>query len=77
IDDNGYQLKLYVHYNTNYVNAFWDGTEMNFGDGDGGATANPLVSLDVTGHEISHGLTQFTANLNYQGESGAMNEAFS
>ncbi len=77
IDGSGYALNLYVHYSTNYVNAFWDGNEMNFGDGDGGRTANPLVSLDVTGHEISHGLTQYTANLNYQNESGAMNEAYS
>jgi Zn-dependent metalloprotease len=77
IDAAGFALNLYVHYDVNYVNAFWDGQQMNFGDGDNGATSTPLVSLDVTGHEISHGLTQFTANLNYQDESGAMNEAFS
>jgi bacillolysin len=77
IDAAGFALNLYVHYDVNYVNAFWDGQEMNFGDGDNGATSTPLVSLDVAGHEISHGLTQFTANLNYQNESGAMNEAFS
>lgn len=75
IDGNGFALKLYVHYDNNYVNAFWDGSEMNFGDGN--TTYSPLTSLDITGHEISHGLTQFTANLNYQNESGAMNEAFS
>lgn len=75
INGSGFALKLYVHYDANYVNAFWDGSEMNFGDGN--STYSPLTSLDITGHEISHGLTQFTANLTYQNESGAMNEAFS
>jgi Zn-dependent metalloprotease len=75
IDGSGFALKLYAHYDVNYFNAFWDGAEMNFGDGTSPYT--PLTSLDITGHEISHGLTQYTANLNYQNESGAMNEAFS
>jgi Zn-dependent metalloprotease len=75
VDDNGKQLLSYVHYDVNYVNAFWDGDEMTYGDGGGGYT--PLTSLDVTGHEISHGVTEFTSNLNYANESGAMNEAFS
>lgn len=75
IDNAGFALNLYVHYDNAYLNAFWDGTEMNFGDGSTGYT--PLTSLDITGHEISHGLTEYTANLNYQNESGAMNEAFS
>ncbi len=75
IDDNGFFLTLYVHYDVGYLNAFWDGQEMNFGDGSSGYT--PLTSLDITGHEISHGLDQFTANLDYQYESGALNESFS
>lgn len=75
IDNAGYALNLYVHYNTNYVNAFWDGTRMTFGDGN--ATNNPLTSLDITGHEISHGLDELTANLTYQDEPGALNESFS
>ena len=75
IDGAGYQLNLYVHYSTNYVNAYWDGTRMTFGDGDG--TYDPLVSLDITGHEITHGLTQNTSNLDYLNESGALNESFS
>ncbi len=75
IDNAGYPLNLYVHYNTNYVNAFWDGTRMTFGDGN--ATNNPLTSLDITGHEISHGLDELTANLTYQDEPGALNESFS
>ncbi len=75
IDNNGFRLTLYVHYDQNYVNAFWDGQSMNFGDGSG--AYDPLTSLDITGHEISHGLDQYTANLDYQDESGALNESFS
>ncbi len=75
IDNAGYALNLYMHYDVNYVNAFWDGTRMTFGDGN--STYNPLVSLDITGHEISHGLTERTSNLDYQNESGALNESFS
>jgi Zn-dependent metalloprotease len=65
-----------VHYGTNYVNAFWDGKQMTYGDGDNVA-AGPLVSLDVAGHEMSHGVTEHTANLTYSGESGGLNEATS
>lgn len=75
IDGNGMLMLSYVHYDVNYVNAFWDGTEMTYGDGDG--TYTPLTSLDVTGHEISHGVTERTSNLVYQDEPGAMNESFS
>ena len=75
VDDAGQPLLSYVHVDVNLVNAFWDGTEMNYGDGD--ATYNPLTCLDVAGHEITHGVTQFTSNLNYQAESGALNESFS
>lgn len=75
IDGAGYPLNLYVHYSTSYVNAFWDGTKMTFGDGN--STYSPLVSLDITGHEITHGLDQFTAGLTYSYESGALNESFS
>lgn len=76
IDDAGFQLNSYVHYGVNYVNAFWDGTRMTYGDGNG-APYTPLTSLDIAGHEITHGLTNFTANLIYFGESGALNESFS
>jgi Zn-dependent metalloprotease len=65
-----------VHYGTNYVNAFWDGKQMTYGDGDNVA-AGPLVSIDVAGHEMSHGVTEHTANLTYSGESGGLNEATS
>jgi Zn-dependent metalloprotease len=65
-----------THYGRNYVNAFWDGTKMTYGDGDG-VNYGPLVSLDVAGHEMSHGVTENTAGLAYSGESGGLNEATS
>jgi Zn-dependent metalloprotease len=65
-----------VHYGTSYNNAFWDGSQMTYGDGDG-VTFSPLVALDVAGHEMTHGVTQFTAGLVYSGESGALNESYS
>ncbi|CAM2063946.1 M4 family metallopeptidase [Sulfidibacter corallicola] len=68
-------LELRVHYGRNYENAFWDGQAMTFGDG--GNTVHPLVSLDVVGHEVSHGFTQQHSNLTYSGQSGGINEAFS
>ena len=77
IDNNGFALKSYVHYDINYFNAFWDGEKMNYGDGDASDNNQPLTALDVCGHEITHGLTSFTAGLNYSNESGALNEGFS
>jgi Zn-dependent metalloprotease len=65
-----------VHYGRNYVNAFWDGSKMTYGDGDG-VNYGPLVSLDVAGHEMSHGVTENSAGLVYSGESGGLNEATS
>ena len=76
IDGNGFMLRSYVHYSNNYNNAFWDGQRMTYGDGDG-SVFTPLTALDITGHEIAHGLTSNTANLIYQNESGALNESFS
>ncbi|GGY17515.1 hypothetical protein GCM10008098_06470 [Rhodanobacter panaciterrae] len=66
-----------VHYGRNYVNAFWSDTCfcMTFGDGDNGVTYNPLVALDVAGHEMSHGVTSRTSQLAYSGEAGGLNEA--
>jgi Zn-dependent metalloprotease len=72
----GAVIKSYVSYSTNYVNAFWDGTRMTYGDGDG-TNYGPLVSLDICGHEISHGVTEYSANLVYSYQSGALNESFS
>ncbi len=70
-------IKSYVHYSTNYVNAFWDGSRMTYGDGDVSQGYRPLVSLDICGHEITHGVTEYSANLTYSYESGALNESFS
>ncbi len=70
-----FQLVMKVHYQTNYENAFWNGTAMTFGDG--ASTFYPLVSLDVSSHEVSHGFTEQNSNLTYSGQSGGMNEAYS
>lgn len=75
IDSVGGMIYCYVHYDVNYYNAFWDGATMNIGDGDG--TVNPLTALDIIGHEMTHGVTQFTAGLVYQDEPGGLNESFS
>lgn len=75
IDNKGYKLTNIVHYGTNFVNAYWDGTKMIFGDGD--SKIGPLVSLDIIGHEITHGLTANTAKLILENEPGALNESFS
>ncbi len=64
-----------VHYSDKYPNAFWDGAQMTYGDGLN--NLRPLTSVDVAGHEMSHGVTENTANLNYRGESGGLNEATS
>ncbi|MBJ6639221.1 M4 family metallopeptidase [Streptomyces sp. DHE7-1] len=66
-----------VHYGNAYVNAFWDDSCFCMTYGDGSGNADPLTSLDVAGHEMSHGLTAATAKLNYRGESGGLNEATS
>ena len=65
-----------LHYGTAYNNAFWDGQKIVAGDGDG-SLFGPLVSLDIIGHEWFHGVTQYTAALTYNGESGALNESMS
>ena len=70
-----FQLQMRVHYSSNYENAFWDGTAMTFGDGQ--STFYPLVSLDVSAHEVSHGFTEQNSGLIYSGKSGGLNEAFS
>lgn len=77
INNAGFAILSYVHYSTSYFNAFWDGSRMTYGDGNATDGNKPLTALDVCGHEISHGLTSFTSNLTYSGESGAMNEGFS
>lgn len=83
IDNNGLKLISTVHYDKGYDNAFWDGDQMVYGDGDEDLpSAERLfnrftISLDVIGHELTHGVTQYEANLDYQNQPGALNEAVS
>ena len=66
-----------VHYGTNYNNAFWNGVQMVYGDGDGTTFAPLSQSLDVVAHELTHAVTNLESNLIYQNESGALNESIS
>lgn len=77
IDDRGMRLDGYVHRGKNYNNAFWNGREMIFGDGDGRIFTDFTGSLDVIGHELTHGVTEHTAGLEYRIQSGALNEHIS
>ncbi|WP_415950258.1 M4 family metallopeptidase [Streptomyces sp. KLOTTS4A1] len=77
IDDAGLPLVATVHYGEDYGNAFWNGEQMVFGDGDGEIFLDFTIPVDVIGHELAHGLTQYTANLAYFGQSGALNESVS
>ncbi|WP_309894985.1 M4 family metallopeptidase [Archangium sp.] len=73
----GAQLRSTVHHSTNYTNAFWNGTQMVYGDSDG-VQSRPLgLSLDVTVHELTHAVTSSESNLTYSNESGALNEGLS
>lgn len=73
--DAGAPLDATVHYGVDYDNAFWDGERMVFGDGDGEVFQGFTASLTVIGHELAHGVVQHTANLEYQGQPGALNES--
>ncbi|MBI4908323.1 MAG: M4 family metallopeptidase [Acidobacteria bacterium] len=75
IDGNGRSTYARVHYGRNYENAFWSSSCFCMTFGDGANTFYPLVSLDVAGHELSHGVMAAEANLTYSGESGGLNEA--
>ncbi|MFB7998396.1 M4 family metallopeptidase [Streptomyces sp. NPDC056002] len=77
IKNNGVGAYSRVHYGNSYVNAFWDDSCFCMTYGDGSGNTHPLTSLDVAGHEMSHGVTSSTAGLNYSGESGGLNEATS
>ena len=77
LDGAGRPLDATVHFARDYDNAFWDGERMVFGDGDGEVFVRFTASLSIIGHELAHGLTQYTANLVYQGQSGALNESVS
>ncbi|URN00131.1 M4 family metallopeptidase [Actinomadura madurae] len=77
IDGAGLGMVSTVHYGDRYDNAFWNGEQMVYGDGDGVVFTDFTGPLDVTGHELVHGVTQYTANLEYYGQSGALNESLS
>ncbi len=77
LDGRGLPLVATVHYGQDYDNAFWDGEQMVFGDGDGTYFNGFTSSVDVIGHELTHGVTQFSAGLTYVGQSGALNESVS
>ena len=74
----GAQLKSSVHYSTNYCNAFWNGSQMVYGDGNSSQNCLPLArAQDVTAHELTHAVTENESGLVYSGESGGLNEAMS
>lgn len=77
LDGKGLPLLASVHYDVNFDNAYWDGEQMVFGDGDGVYFSSFTDSVDVIGHELTHGFTQYTAGFTYVGQSGALNESIS
>ncbi len=83
LDNNGLRLDSTVHYQKGYDNAFWDGQQMVYGDGDEDLPVSErlfnrfTIAIDVIGHELTHGVTQFTANLAYSQQSGSLNESIS
>ncbi len=77
IDNAGLPLNASVHFDQKYNNAFWNGQQMVFGDGDGVIFNRFTIATDVIGHELTHGVTAAEANLVYQGQSGALNESIS
>ncbi|MGW0792630.1 M4 family metallopeptidase [Streptomyces sp. NPDC002911] len=77
IDGRGMRLDGYVHYGDDYANAFWDGRQMVFGDGDGRVFSDLTGSISVIAHELGHGVTEHTAGLEYHNQSGALNESVS
>jgi hypothetical protein len=76
-DGQGAEVVLTVHYGQNYDNAFWNGEQLVFGDGDGKVFGRFTEPVDVLGHEFTHAVTQLTAALTYQGQPGALNESVS
>jgi hypothetical protein len=77
IDGRGGTISITVHYGRDYDNAFWDGTQLVFGDGDGQIFDRFTKPMDVMAHEFTHGVTQFTVGLAYQDQPGALNESIS
>ncbi|MBN2213493.1 MAG: M4 family metallopeptidase [Bacteroidales bacterium] len=83
VDNKGMHLVSLVHYGKGYDNAFWDGEKMVYGDGDEDLPEEErifrrfTIAVDIIGHELTHGVTQYEARLEYHGQSGALNESFS
>ncbi|MDR3574291.1 MAG: M4 family metallopeptidase [Anaerolineaceae bacterium] len=83
VDGKGLRLDSSVHYDKNYENAFWNGQQMVYGDGDDDLPPEQrifnrfTIAIDVIGHELTHGVTQYTGNLDYSNQPGALNESFS
>jgi Zn-dependent metalloprotease len=79
LDDQGMELISSVHYGANFDNAFWDGAQMVYGDGSGRlfVVGSLVKALEVVAHELTHGVTSFTADLEYSKQSGALNESMS
>jgi Zn-dependent metalloprotease len=77
IDDQGMRLDGYVHHGVEYNNAYWDGQQMVFGDGDGVLFTDFTSSLDVIAHELAHGVTEHTSGFEYHVQQGALNESMS
>ncbi|MEV5240761.1 M4 family metallopeptidase [Streptomyces cinnamoneus] len=76
LDDLGLDINAYVNYGENFDNAFWDGSHIVLGTGDGEIFTDFSQSREVMGHELAHGVVEHTANLEYNGQSGALNEHF-
>jgi vibriolysin len=77
INNAGMAIVSTCHYSSNYCNAFWNGTQMAYGDGNASQNCQNLTALDVVGHELTHGVTSYESNLVYSGESGGLNESLS
>lgn len=75
LDNNGMEINSFTHYDYNYNNAFWDGYEMVYGDGDGEEFTYLSGDLDIVGHEMTHGVIEYTANFDYRNQPGALNES--
>jgi Zn-dependent metalloprotease len=76
LDDEGMSLIQTIHFGEKYNNAFWEGSEMVYGDGDGEIFGKFFNAIDVIGHELSHGVVSFEADLIYENQSGALNESY-
>lgn len=77
VDNAGMTLLSSIHYSVKYNNAFWNGTQMTYGDGDGNIFVDFTKGNDVIAHELTHGVTQFTSHFNYTNEAGGLNESMS